>query len=57
VLVFAQRWQKEFGLGSLVATMLPYSIFLLLAGLLLTVFWVYAGLPLGPAAPVSFTMP
>ena len=57
VLVFAQRWQKDFGLGSLVATMLPYSVFLLLSGLILTIFWVFLGLPLGPAAPVSFSMP
>lgn len=57
VLVFAQRWQKDFGLGSLVATMLPYSVFLLLSGLLLTVLWVLLALPLGPAAPVSFAMP
>ena len=57
VLVFAQRWQKDFGLGSLVATMLPYSMFLLLAGLVLTILWVFLGLPLGPAAPVSFSMP
>ena len=57
VLVFAQRWQKDFGLGSLVATMLPYSMFLLLAGLMLTILWVFLGLPLGPAAPVAFSMP
>ncbi len=57
VLVFAQRWQKDFGLGSLVATMLPYSLFLLLAGLLLTVIWVFLGLPLGPLATVEFSMP
>ena len=57
VLVFAQRWQKDFGLGSLVATMLPYSMFLLLSGLILTILWVFLGLPLGPAAPVSFAMP
>ena len=57
VLVFAQRWQKDFGLGSLVATMLPYSVFLLLSGLILTILWVFLGLPLGPAAPVSFSMP
>ena len=57
VLVFAQRWQKDFGLGSLVATMLPYSMFLLLSGLILTILWVFLGLPLGPAAPVGFAMP
>ncbi len=57
VLVFAQRWQKDFGLGSLVATMLPYSVFLLISGLLLTVLWVFLGLPLGPLATVEFSMP
>lgn len=57
ILVFCQRWQKEFGLGSLAATMLPYSLLLLLAGLAMTILWVGLGIPLGPAAPVEFSMP
>ncbi|MFT7208327.1 MAG: aminobenzoyl-glutamate transport protein, partial [Pseudohongiellaceae bacterium] len=44
--------QKVFGLGSLAATMLPYSAFLLISGLALTVIWVILGWPLGPNAPV-----
>ncbi|HAJ76279.1 MAG TPA: hypothetical protein DCM64_07470 [Gammaproteobacteria bacterium] len=56
ILVFCQRWQKEFGLGSLAATMLPYSVALLGAGLLMTVLWVVLGLPLGPGATVEFTL-
>ncbi len=56
ILVFCQRWQKEFGLGSLAATMLPYSMFLLGSGLLLTIVWVILGLPLGPNAPVEFVL-
>src|SRR5690606_8482732 len=31
ILIFCQRWQKDFGIGSLAATMLPYSIGLLVA--------------------------
>ena len=56
ILIFCQRWQKEFGLGSLAATMLPYSMFLLGSGLLLTIAWVILGLPLGPNAPVEFIL-
>ena len=56
ILVFCQRWQKEFGLGSLAATMLPYSAALLVSGLTLTVIWVILGWPLGPNAPVVFIL-
>ena len=57
ILVFAQRWQKDFGLGSLTAMMIPYSIWLLVSGTLLIVGWFYIGLPLGPDAPVSYALP
>ena len=56
ILVFAQRWQKEFGIGSLAATMVPYSLWMLLAGLVLTMAWVVIGLPLGPAAPIEYAI-
>ena len=56
ILVFCQRWQKEFGLGSLAATMLPYSMLLLGSGIILTIVWVVLGIPLGPNAPVQFTL-
>ena len=57
ILVFAQRWKKDFGLGSLTAMMLPYSVWLLISGVLLVVGWVYLDIPLGPDAPVSYTLP
>jgi aminobenzoyl-glutamate transport protein len=56
ILIFCQRWQREFGLGSLAATMLPYSALLLLSGIILTVLWVVLGLPLGPGAGVEFSL-
>ena len=57
ILVFAQRWKKDFGLGSLTAMMIPYSVFLLIFGVLLMIVWVFLGFDLGPGAPVSFEMP
>ncbi|MBV02146.1 MAG: hypothetical protein CL800_07095 [Citromicrobium sp.] len=57
ILVFAQRWQKDFGLGSLTAMMLPYSIWLMVSGTVLIVLWFYLGIPLGPDAPVAYVMP
>ena len=57
ILVFAQRWQKDFGLGSLTAMMLPYSIWLMVSGTVLIVLWFYLGIPLGPDAPVGYAMP
>ena len=57
ILVFAQRWQKDFGLGSLTAMMLPYSVWLLISGTLLIVIWFYLGIPLGPDAPVGYSLP
>ncbi|MFQ3246838.1 MAG: aminobenzoyl-glutamate transport protein [Arenicella sp.] len=57
VLTFANRWQKNFGIGSLTATMIPYSIWMLITGLILTMVWAALGLPLGGGATVEFTMP
>ncbi len=57
ILVFAQRWQKDFGLGSLTATMIPYSIWLMIGGLGLMIGWVYLDWNLGPGAPIGYTLP
>lgn len=57
ILVFCQRWQADFGLGSLAATMLPFSIGLLLSGMVLVGGWVMLDLPLGPGASVFIEAP
>ena len=53
ILVFAQRWQKDFGLGSLTAMMIPYSVWMLVTGVAMMIMWIYLGIPLGPGAPVE----
>lgn len=56
ILIFARRWVKDFGLGSLTATMLPYSIWMLISGILLVVAWSYLGFDLGPGAPMEVAL-
>lgn len=56
ILVFAQRWTKEFGIGSLTAMMIPYSIWMLVTGIGLMMLWVFLGLDLGPGAPAGIEL-
>ncbi|MXP43039.1 AbgT family transporter [Allopontixanthobacter sediminis] len=57
ILIFCQRWQKDFGIGSLAATMLPYSIGLMVVGIALAIGWVVLDVPLGPGASVFIEVP
>ncbi|WND02762.1 AbgT family transporter [Temperatibacter marinus] len=57
ILAFCQRWKPEFGLGSLTAMMIPYSIWMLVLGLLMTMTWIGLDLPLGPGASASYVLP
>lgn len=57
VLVMCQRWVKGFGVGSLIAMMLPFSIAIGLTGLVLVTGWVALELPVGPGAPASYAVP
>jgi aminobenzoyl-glutamate transport protein len=56
VLVMCQRWNRGFGVGSVIAMMLPYSIAFGCAGLLLVASWVALELPVGPAAPFGYAV-
>ncbi len=50
IIALLQRYDKRFGMGSLIATMLPYTVFFLTGWLVLLIAWVLLGLPLGPGA-------
>ncbi|MCA9322405.1 MAG: AbgT family transporter [Planctomycetes bacterium] len=52
IISFFQRYDKKAGIGTLVATMLPYTIVFLIGWCIMLVVWVELGLPLGPGAPV-----
>jgi aminobenzoyl-glutamate transport protein len=57
IIAFMQRYQSAAGLGTLVATMLPYSVTFLVGWTVLLAVWVLAGLPVGPGAGLYLATP
>lgn len=53
VVTVAQRYQKDAGLGTVVALMLPYSVAIALAWIIFFIIWFLLGIPLGPGYPVG----
>ena len=51
---FFQKYDKKAGIGSVVSTMLPYSIGFLISWILLFVVWYLIGLPIGPGAFIHY---
>lgn len=55
IIAFAEKYDKKAGIGTIVSTMLPYSLTFLVGWILLLVVWYLIGLPLGPMAPLFLT--
>lgn len=53
IVIFMQKYDKDRGLGTLISTMLPYSLAFLLLWSVLLIIWMAFGLPLGPGAPLT----
>ena len=50
IVAFVQRYDPKAGIGTVIATMLPYSVAFLVVWMLLLVVWILLGIPLGPGA-------
>jgi aminobenzoyl-glutamate transport protein len=50
IVAFVQRYDEKAGIGTVIATMLPYSVAFLAVWMILLVAWLLLGLPLGPGA-------
>jgi Putative p-aminobenzoyl-glutamate transporter len=53
IVIFAKRYRKDAGIGTVVSLMLPYAIVLSVLWILFFVVWYLVGIPLGPGAPVN----
>jgi aminobenzoyl-glutamate transport protein len=53
IVTIAQRYQKDAGIGTIVALMLPYALVILIAWIVFFIIWFVLGIPLGPGYPVS----
>jgi aminobenzoyl-glutamate transport protein len=56
IIVFAQKYDKKAGIGTLTATMLPYSLTFLVCWTIFFVLWLTVGLPIGIDASVFYML-
>jgi len=55
IIAFIQKYDHNAGIGTVIATMLPYSVAFFIVWTLLIIAWVWIGLPLGPDAGLYYT--
>lgn len=49
----AQRYKKDAGIGTIIALMIPYAMWMLISWVALYVVWFLLGIPWGPGSPVD----
>ncbi len=57
IIVFAQKYDKRAGLGTLISAMLPYSIAFAIGWTILLIVWLQFEIPLGPGVSAFYAAP
>lgn len=52
IVAYAQKYDERYGMGTIISTMVPYTVALGIAWTLLLAVWMLLGLPIGPGAPI-----
>jgi len=55
IIVYFAKYDKKAGIGTLISTMLPYSIIFTILWSILLILWVVFNLPLGPGAGIYYS--
>ena len=55
IIVYYQKYEPKAGIGTLMATMLPYSFAFFVVWTALMIVWIWLALPLGPEAGLFYT--
>jgi aminobenzoyl-glutamate transport protein len=48
IVAFAQKYDEKYGIGTIISTMIPYTVLLTIFWVLLLIIWMLVGIPLGP---------
>ena len=56
IIAFIQKYDSKAGIGTIISTMLPYTLLFTLGWIILLVIWILLGLPLGPDAGLYYSM-
>ncbi|MEJ2544252.1 MAG: AbgT family transporter [Calditrichaceae bacterium] len=57
IIAFVQKYEPRAGIGTIIATMVPYSLIFLVIWSILLVIWLSLGFPLGPDAQIHYSLP
>ena len=52
MVVFTQRYQRDAGIGTVIALMIPYALIVTVVWVVFFILWFVIGIPLGPGSPV-----
>ena len=52
IVAFAQKYDEKYGIGTIISTMIPYTVVFLFFWIILLIIWMLLGLPLGPDGPL-----
>ena len=53
IVAFFERYDREAGIGTVIATMLPYTVAFMVCWMVMLTIWLVLGLPVGPGAPLT----
>jgi len=56
IVAFIERYDKKAGIGTVISTMLPYSVVFFIGWTLLFIVWILFELPIGPNAPLFYNV-
>ena len=57
IIVFYQKYDKNAGIGTIIASTLPYSISFFVCWLIFLIAWILIGIPLGPGVEIIYQFP
>ncbi len=55
IIAYFQKYDKNAGIGTIISTMIPYTIGFFLIWTILIVVWIWLGIPLGPGVETYYT--
>jgi aminobenzoyl-glutamate transport protein len=53
IIIVAQRYQRDAGIGTIMSLMIPYTLVVAISWIILFIIWYLLGIPLGPGYPVE----
>jgi len=54
IVAFMERYDSKAGIGTIIATMLPYTFVFLVSWLILLIIWILLDIPIGPGSPLFY---